>query len=913
MKELLKYFTYSVIVICIITGCSSKKKPSIIKRGYHNLTAHYNGYFNGKMTMYQGVDQLENNNKDDYENIISVFPYGDESQASSVYPQMDTAIKKASIVIQRHKISKWTDDCYLLIGQCNFYKRDYSEAIDNFQYVITKYKPKIPKKKIYKPFIQRHLRYDAMIGLAHTYINNEKYDEAQSIIDVAVSEEKNIPPLKFNLATAKRLLKPDKKDKKAKKKDEKLQYRFKNRLRGELYATYAHFHITQNYISSARENILKAIPYTKRRITKTRYYYILAQLNERLDNIDEATYFFNKVIKRNPPYEMAFNAKISLAQALERQEGSTKEVEKVLKRMIKDEKNKEFRDLLYYSLANVMLKNGREDEAIEYYKLSVRSSTSNVEQKAKSYLKVADIYYRKKDYKDAKTYYDSTLTVLSADYEDHEQVTTRRDNLSELVIHLETIELQDSLQHLASLSPKERDKIINNIIAKKVEEEEQKLEEEEEQDAQMQSVDPTAKIIAGKGNDLTWYFYNPGALGKGYTDFLSKWGNRELEDNWRRINKGTSAAIGEEDEIEDDYDSGSDSKINEKIAQLYEDRDKYYEKIPLTDGQMQVSNGKLIVAYFECGGIYREVFTNYRAAIGSFRILLKRFPVNTYELEANYNLYRLYDKLSMMDSSDYYKNLIVKKYPESDYAKLILNPNYLKEKNKANYALLNYYEETYYEYKRKNYQKVITRSEKADSLYKANNLKDRFAFLRALSIGKVDTLPKFEHALQGVINTYPNTDVAFKSKELLERIDLLKHTSSASLVVADTSVQHELFNFLPKDDHYYIMAVSDNNVNFDDIKIKFSDYNKSYHSLDDLEIDNHIFNDTTRLLLVKGFPNQKKVMKYIDEMNNKKDLYKEVPENKRWHFCIAKDNYPVLFKKKVMVEYIDFYERLYIQ
>ncbi|PCH65309.1 MAG: hypothetical protein COC01_09865 [Bacteroidetes bacterium] len=864
--------------------------------------------------MYQGVDQLENNNKDDYEKIITVFPYGDESQASNVYPQMDTAIKKASIVIQRHKISKWTDDCYLLIGQCNFYKRDYSEAIDNFQYVITKYKPKIPKKKIYKPFIQRHLRYDAMIGLAHTYINNEKYEEAQSIIDVAVSEEKNIPVMKFNLATAKRLLKQDKKEKKAKKKDEKLQYRFKNRLRGELYATYAHFHISQNYLTSARENILKAIPYTKRRVTKTRYYYILAQLNERLDNIDDATYFFKKVIKRNPPYEMAFNAKISLAQALERQEGSTKEVEKVLKRMIKDEKNKEFRDLLYYSLANVMFKNGREDEAIEYYKLSVRSSTSNIEQKAKSYLKIANIYYTRKDYKDAKTYYDSTLTVLSADYEDYEEVTTRRDNLSELVIHLATIEIQDSLQHLASLSPKERDKIIDNIIAKKIDEEEQKLEDEVEQELQMQSTNTPSKTMAGTDNDLTWYFYNPGAIGKGYTGFLSKWGSRSLEDDWRRSNKGTiAAATGEDDEFEDDYDPSVDSKINEKIAQLYRERDKYYENIPLTNDQMQVSNNELIEAYYECGGIYREVFTNYRAAIGSFRVLLKRFPVNKYELEANYNLYRLYDKLTMLDSSDYYKNLIVKKYPDSDYAKLILNPNYLKEKNKANYAVLNFYEETYYEYKRKNYQKVITRSENADSLFKQNNLKDRFAFLRAISIGKVDTLSKFEHALRGVVNTYPNTDVAYKSKELLARIDLLKNTSSASLVVADTSIQNELFNFLPKDDHYYIMAVSDNNVNFEDIKIKFSDYNTSHHSLDELEIDNHIFNDTTRLLLVKGFQNQKEVMKYSSEMDNKKDLYKEVPDNKRWHFCIAKENYSVLFRKKVMAEYIDFYERLYIQ
>jgi len=34
-----------------------------------------------------------------------------------------------------------------------------------------------------------------------------------------------------------------------------------------------------------------------------------------------------------------------------------------------------------------------------------------------------------------------------------------------------------------------------------------------------------------------WYFYNQTTLSFGVNDFIKKWGNRKLEDNWRRSQK----------------------------------------------------------------------------------------------------------------------------------------------------------------------------------------------------------------------------------------------------------------------------------------------------------------------------------------------------------------------------------------
>jgi hypothetical protein len=43
--------------------------------------------------------------KDQFEKTLPIFKIGDEAQAKSVFPDMDEAIKKSSIVIQRHSMN----------------------------------------------------------------------------------------------------------------------------------------------------------------------------------------------------------------------------------------------------------------------------------------------------------------------------------------------------------------------------------------------------------------------------------------------------------------------------------------------------------------------------------------------------------------------------------------------------------------------------------------------------------------------------------------------------------------------------------------------------------------------------------------------------------------------------------------
>ncbi|PIY32494.1 MAG: hypothetical protein COZ08_06965, partial [Bacteroidetes bacterium CG_4_10_14_3_um_filter_42_6] len=46
----------------------------------------------------------------------------------------------------------------------------------------------------------------------------------------------------------------------------------------------------------------------------TRIYFILGQISQSNQDFSKASSYFSKVIKRNPPYQMAFQAKMNLAQ-----------------------------------------------------------------------------------------------------------------------------------------------------------------------------------------------------------------------------------------------------------------------------------------------------------------------------------------------------------------------------------------------------------------------------------------------------------------------------------------------------------------------------------------------------------------------------------------------------------------------
>ena len=502
----------------------------------------------------------------------------------------------------------------------------------------------------------------------------------------------------------------------------------------------------------------KALELRLRKNDKIRYTFILAQLYEKTGNLKKATDLYGHVIKMNPPYTMAFNAHINRALTYQEGFGSAGEIEQELLKMLKDEKNLDFRDQIYYALGDLATKEGNREKAIDHYKKSVQYSTKNPDQKARSYLTLADLYYTIPDYVNAQVYYDSAVVMLDPSFKNYELISAKSTNLTRLVTEWKTFVLEDSVQRLATLSEPELLDFIDKIIQNVRKEEELKRQQEQERLLNEQygreSVNQSSLNQFDQTAEGKWYFYNDATKNLGYKEFKLKWGNRKLEDHWQRQNKSMAVfSTGTEGSEAEEGEAAPEKELSNKS------REYYLRNVPRNDSMMQASHKRAENALYNMGLIYKNDLKDNAKAKESFNELLKRYPMTEFRLPVYYNLYTLSKEEGDQASMNLYKSKIVSEFPESVYAKILSNPDYLKEIEAEEKKIIRQYEECYDLFTLGNYPETIIRATRALEENPAHPLVPQFDYLRALSVGKSSDTKTFRDTLNRIVSSYPGTDV----------------------------------------------------------------------------------------------------------------------------------------------------------
>jgi tetratricopeptide (TPR) repeat protein len=694
-----------IFLFCILlASCSqnSNKRSSI---AWHNFNSKYNAYLQAKDNLKIAELELYKQYKDNYTEILPILVPLDSTTAKSVATQLDAVIKKASLIAEKHQNSKYIGDSYNLIGIARLYKGDFVNAIETFKYVNSE-------------ATKENQKHEAMIHLMRAY--TEAGDENTALRVAEVLKEQNLN-----------------------KKNQK-----------DFYLTKAQVHQRTKEYKLATAILEEAFPLMKRGEQTARVHFAAGQMYEKLEDTRNASKHYNAVLKNNPAYDLAFYAnlnKMMFSPGASLQQTFTK--------LSKDRKNIDLLDKLYYSMALIEEKNGDLPKAISYLQKAAKANGQGTKNVASAYLKLGDInYYRLQNYENSKAYYDSALVLLPPNSVEFEKIADRKRALDDFSVQNKIIKTEDSLQKMALMGTEELDLYLNDNIKKTLEKEKKELEAAQKASKVNQ---PVAATLPGGNPNSVWYLYNENSLMAGRIEFTQRWGQRKLEDDWRRSVKSNfnfDNATPKEN-IADSTAVADQETDENKIESI---KKSIIAKIPKSENELKLSKLRKEEALFNVGKIYKLYLLENQNSIETFEKLLVLNPKSDFAAEAMYYLVLLNEGGT---KQDYWKIELEKGYPNSYFTRRIKRGNDNLSSNEEMMAK-EAYQKAYSFYDNNNTTEALTLVDESLKIYAGSQLEDKFSFLRILLYSKLQSKEKYELALNEFLLSHTKSSLLPLAKEM---------------------------------------------------------------------------------------------------------------------------------------------------
>lgn len=892
---------WASLILVVFFSCTTEKN-TLMTRSFHNLTSHYNIYFNGNEALKSymlRVDEIP----EDYTSILPVFKESMPEAREVTGSDMLTAVEKGQKLIKYHSMTKppkkkksgkrrkpvkreynnWVDDAYILMGKSYLYSGDYIQAENVFSQVIRLYKDEPAK-------------YDAYIWMIRTYAEAERYTEAAELVGSLEGDDK-----------------------------------FPSELGGELAIVAADLYLKQARHEEAIQYLNIGIKKIKGNKRKTRYTFILAQLYREIGQNDKSLIAFQQVIRRRPNYEMQFNARIMSAQVLSGSENSAM-LRKELNKMRRNKRNQPYLDQIYYALGNIFFSEGKVNQAIDQYRLSVTNAVRNTHQRSLSSITLGDIYFNQKVYQMSAAYYDSAFAVMNPEYPDYERLNKRYTNLSQLVGYLNTVTTQDSLQQLASLSKEELDQKIKAWIGQaNADIARQNASESSSQYGSSMYMAQGGRMRINSGSS-SWYFYNPSTVSFGKKEYQRLWGDRKNEDNWRRKNKAVSMDNEAEEVVEEENMADA---LKEKELELATDPTKpeyYTQNIPKSDSLMQASHLMIRDALFNAGGLFKTEFEDEPSAIKCYQELNRRYSSSIYHAQSLFYLYDLYTEIQKPDSAALYKDQIMSLYPESNFSKFLINPNYFTELEMQRDSINRVYARAFNAYRANDFANAIKFSRQVSAMTTDTAVVQKARFIGVISQSRTLPRPTFSDSLQAYINRFPNGETSELATEILALLkeetlsnyqELVKkgylndriqnpETLLGTQPGATTEAEQSKWDADARLLHYFVIAFpNDNAIDLNRLKFDIANYNLDHYTSLDFEIETEALNNDTKLIVVRHLDSKENALIYFLSIIRKPEVFKTLAGQKFYNFVVSNNNFRQMLRDQSFDEYLQFFVKNY--
>jgi tetratricopeptide (TPR) repeat protein len=747
------------------------KKFGAVRRFMQNTTSHYNFFFNANNKLNGVIERARISNKDDYSTLLSFYSYSLEN-TSAQKTELDSVIYKATAGVLLHDLrSEWVDNFYLLIGKSYFLRKDFDSAALTFQFINYNLFPRKRKNdddnkvvgsnetntgagvgsvtianKENRSVVQKILtrppsRNEALIWQIRTFIEQNELGDAAGLISI-LQNDINLP----------------------------------KRLQNDLHEVTSYWFYAQNMYDSSAVHLEKALSNADTKEDKSRWKFLLAQMYELTGDYKNAEDYYAQASKSTTDVVMDIYARLNSAKMM-RNTDNTKELDKsiaTLLHMARKDKYEAFRDIIYYSAAQLSVQKTDTAQGIALYKKSIEKNTTASVYKDKSFMQLANIAYNQKKYRDAQAYYDSIKAIVKDTQIDSATIVDRKEILARLVPKIVEIEKQDSLQMIAALSTTDRNAFIKKL-AKKYRKE-NGLKEEEDFGGNVpitfasKSNEPVDLFKTSGSNSGQWYFYNQSLKAKGFSDFKNKWGKRTNTDNWRR--KTSQSGITKGSGLDNGLNLDPDAPLTkeEKTAEAKEadySFDGLMGGLPLTKELLDSSNTIIAKNLYDAAQIFQNELQDYEQAIVRYEEFVKRFTTSDMLADVYLGLSFCYGKLGNTAKADLYKNLVKTNFASSKAAKIISNPSLLNP-NAANPAVTAKYEGIYNMFIEGKFEEALAAKKIADSTSGTNYWSPQLLYIESVYYIKERKDSAAISTLKNIISLYPTSALKGKATTLIE-------------------------------------------------------------------------------------------------------------------------------------------------
>lgn len=877
----MRRYSYYILIIAVFaalcTGCSVEKNTGA-SRFYNSLISKYNIYFNGSEAYKAGVAKVKANNRDDYSTLLPVFEYSMPESAQVCNADMERAIQKTSKLValysitakpepgkngkrkkddefyNRKEYNEWVDDAYLLMAKAQFYEKNFDGARStiSFNLGITT-----------DPEIIR----ESNVWMSRILNEEGKYSEADRLLQL-VTDDKDSP----------------------------------KRIMAMVAATKADILLRQKKYQAAIDPLKKAIELSNDKHTKVRFTYLLAQVCKASGQNELSTEYFKDVIKMNPSYEFEFNAGINLAGVTDLSSGDAEDLRKTLTKMLRDVKNKEYLDQIYFALGELSRRQGDITEAINLYTKAAVSSRNNNRQKARAYLALGEYFFSLPEYMQAHFYYDSAVSLIDKTYPDYDVISRRASDLNDYAgFHLVVTE-EDSLRKVAAMSEGERENLIAGIIRSYDEKEMAgKLQPGNDRYNMGEYYENEQRSRDAISSEGGWYFYNQAALTFGRTEFRRRWGDRKLEDNWRRANRSRSAVTPGTTDNAEPKSKEDTVKVNPERTREY-----YLRKLPLTDSLRKVSMNKSAEALLGEGKILASRLNDTVRAVSSLEEAARPGGEDITRAEALYEMYRIL-RLSEPAKAERRRSELLSQYPNTEFALILSDPDYVRRQNEAARASTVMYETAYNLYKSGNYPEAVLTCEEALRKFSHDELAPKFMLLEALATGATSGEMAYKEKLDTLAGTYPETPEGKKAAEIIE---VLKREIPEIRIAEDMKIVESLYSADTAQPHYVMLVIENTSSNLNQMTFDVINFNLDNYANRNYKTESSAAGPAFSLITVGVFESVREAKTYMSSFDPLKEI-RGSAEAKLSVFIISRDNLAKFREDKNVDRYRLFYKNNY--